>query len=193
MLTDDRHAPTSQPVGTTVRIEGFLEQFPARKQAAMKTVAKMHAAIKHLLKSYALARPAVRFSLRILKSSDAGWSYSPSSEPTGQGAAMKLFRTPAAGTCFWETFNEVRYEFQALLPCPSAGIALAVERLGQWISIDSWPVSSPQRDAEEAGFRLSRATGQTLPSVCPCAGSIPGSQHRLRSRELRSYRRAGEG
>ena len=68
---------TSHPVGTTVRVENFLQNLPVRRQAAMKTSVKMVAKCKRLLQAYALARPHLRLSLRILKAKDrkGDWTY----------------------------------------------------------------------------------------------------------------------
>ena len=68
---------TSHPVGTTVRVERFLQNLPVRKQAAEKVSAKMLAKIKKTLQAYALARPHLRLSLKILKAKDrkGDWTY----------------------------------------------------------------------------------------------------------------------
>ena len=68
---------TSLPVGTTVRVERFLEALPVRRQAAEKNPAKVLARLKRILQSYVLARPQLRLSLKILKAKDekANWKY----------------------------------------------------------------------------------------------------------------------
>ncbi|KAF1812210.1 hypothetical protein P152DRAFT_514376 [Eremomyces bilateralis CBS 781.70] len=158
-----RHSPTPQPVGTTVHVEGFLEQFPVQKQAALKTVSKTHATIKALLKMYALARPGVRLSLCVLETPDGSWSYSPAAEPTVQDAAMKLFGTAPVAMCAWETFHHDRYEFQALLPSPTATDPQAVDRLGSFLSIDARPVSSTRWPQKQ----LISLFRETLKRQCP--------------------------
>ena len=68
---------TSHPVGTTVRIERYLQNLPVRRQAAEKTAVKMLAKVKRMLQAYALARPHLRLSLKILKAKDrkGDWTY----------------------------------------------------------------------------------------------------------------------
>ena len=68
---------TSHPVGTTVRVEKYLQNLPVRRQAAEKTTVKMLSKIKRMLQAYALARPHLRLSLKILKAKDrkGDWTY----------------------------------------------------------------------------------------------------------------------
>ena len=68
---------TSHPVGTTVRVEKYLQSLPVRRQAAEKTTVKMLSKIKRMLQAYALARPRLRLSLKILKAKDrkGDWTY----------------------------------------------------------------------------------------------------------------------
>ena len=67
----------SHPVGTTVRVEKYLQNLPVRRQAAEKTSAKMLAKVKRMLEAHALARPHLRLSLKILKAKDrkGDWTY----------------------------------------------------------------------------------------------------------------------
>ena len=68
---------TSHPVGTTVRVEKYLQSLPIRRQAAEKTTVKMLSKIKRMLQAYALARPYLRLSLKILKAKDrkGDWTF----------------------------------------------------------------------------------------------------------------------
>ena len=68
---------TSHPVGTTVKVEKYLQNLPVRRQAAETMAVKMLAKIKRLLQAYALARPYLRLSLKILKAKDrkGDWVY----------------------------------------------------------------------------------------------------------------------
>ena len=68
---------TSHPVGTTVRVEKYLQNLPVRRQAVEKTTMKMLSKIKRMLQAYALARPHLRLSLKILKAKDrkGDWTY----------------------------------------------------------------------------------------------------------------------
>lgn len=63
-----------------MRIQDFLTNVPVRKQTALKSASKTLISIRKLLQAYALARPEVRLSLKVLKAKDgkANWSYAPS-------------------------------------------------------------------------------------------------------------------
>lgn len=60
-----------------MKIEKFLQNLPVRRQAAEKTSARMLVKIKRILQAYALARPHLRLSLKILKAKDrkGDWTY----------------------------------------------------------------------------------------------------------------------
>lgn len=60
-----------------MRVENFLEYLPVRRQAVEKTSVKMQGKIKRLLQAYALARPNLRLSLKVLKAKNekANWKY----------------------------------------------------------------------------------------------------------------------
>ena len=66
-------------MGTTLRIRGFLQVVPVRKEAAKKAASKTLTGIKKLLYNYAFARPSVRFAFRVLRTNNekANWSYGP--------------------------------------------------------------------------------------------------------------------
>ncbi|KAL9102925.1 MAG: hypothetical protein Q9163_001985 [Psora crenata] len=93
----------SHPAGTTVSISHFLKNLPVRKEIALKEKpsASQLGKIKHKLHAYALVRPHIRFSLKVLKARTerSNWSYvpncealhaSPTAAPTVQ-AATTLF------------------------------------------------------------------------------------------------------
>jgi len=65
-----------------VRVDRFLETLPVRRQAAEKASVKTLAKIKRVLQAYALARPSLRLSLKVLKAKNekaknekANWKY----------------------------------------------------------------------------------------------------------------------
>ena len=64
-------------MGTTVKVEKYLQNLPVRRQAAEKMATKMLAKVKRMLQAYALARPHLRLSLKILKAKDrkGDWMY----------------------------------------------------------------------------------------------------------------------
>ena len=64
-------------MGTTVKVEKYLQTLPDRRQAAEKMATKTLAKVKRMLQAYALARPHLRLSLKILKAKDrrGDWTY----------------------------------------------------------------------------------------------------------------------
>ena len=98
---------TSHPVGTSVKVEKFLQHLPVRRQAAERIGTKMLAKIKRMLQAYALARPHLRLSLKILKAKDrkGDWTY-PKSGALGDceshavfGAATDMFGKRVTSQC----------------------------------------------------------------------------------------------
>ena len=97
----------SQPVGTTVKVEKFLQYLPVRRQTAERLTVKMLAKIKRMLQAYALARPYLRLSLKILKAKDrkGDWTYptsgalSASELEAGFNAATDIFGKKLTSQC----------------------------------------------------------------------------------------------
>lgn len=75
--------PVSAPVGTTVRATKIFDTLPVRKHTYLKEGGKTIGKIKELLQSYVLARPTIRFSMKVLGESKTSCDYS----PTGSGTA----------------------------------------------------------------------------------------------------------
>ena len=100
-----------------------------RRQTALKTAAKTLAKIKRLLQAYALARPKVRFSLKILKAKTEkdNWMYAPKTDATILDAATKVAGKKVTDHCEWKSWSTVDakgqqglkrdiYTFECLLP-----------------------------------------------------------------------------
>lgn len=102
-----REERTSQAVGTTVRIIDFLKNIPVRRQTAIKASTKHLANIKTLLQAYALARPAVRFGIKILKvkSHKYNWSYAPKKGDGIPDAVIKALGNKVAEHCHWKFWS----------------------------------------------------------------------------------------
>ena len=101
--------PTSHPVGSTVRMVGFLKNLPVRRQTALKTTTKAFTKIRKILEAYALARPSTRISLKVLKakSDKDNWMYAPRIGSTVVDAAIKVFGKEATHQCHWTTWEDV--------------------------------------------------------------------------------------
>lgn len=131
-------------MGTTVRIIDFFKTIPVRRQTAIKISAKHLVNIKTLLQAYALARPAVRFGIKILKakSHKCNWSYAPMNGDGIPDAVIKAVSNKVAEHCHWKVWpmpllnslgfessdekagvevNE-SYTIEAFLPVPKCGM-----------------------------------------------------------------------
>lgn len=143
ILISSSTARASAPVGTSVKVTDLFKTFPVRRQAALKHSAKWLAKIRRLLQAYALARPSVRFSLRVqqAKSSKSNFVYAPKRESTVEDAILKVIGKDCALQCDWTAIEADGYEIRAFLPMPSA-IGAKVANEGAFISVDARPVST---------------------------------------------------
>ncbi|KAL6715833.1 hypothetical protein ACLMJK_006794 [Lecanora helva] len=160
----------SLPIGTTVRVERFLEAFPVRKRTAEKTSTKTLAKIKRTLQAYALAKPHLRLTLKVLRAKDekANWKYPLSARvyrsglgPCSFDAAVDVLGKRVLDQCQWtqsawsitgtpveETSKDSEansdqgsgYVFQAVL-AKRGCVSSTVSNIGQYLSVDSRPVS----------------------------------------------------
>ncbi|KAF1832376.1 hypothetical protein BDW02DRAFT_554930, partial [Decorospora gaudefroyi] len=133
----------SHPVGTTVKVTNFFEHIPVRKQTAIKTSAKCLAKIRRLMQAYALARPTIRFRLRVLKTKNnkADFVYAPKSDATLEDAVLKVISKDCALQCEWTALESDGFEIHAFLPNPAAN-GPKIANQGAFVSIDGRPVSS---------------------------------------------------
>lgn len=162
-------ASASHPVGSTFRIQGFLQALPVRREVARKGASKTIVSIKKLLYNYAYARPSVRFALKVLQANSerANWSYGPSIGPaTLQDATAKIAGQEVAAQCelrsadFQQTVLQSAaqdfYSIDAIIVKPDAGMcstmsvsALSnspaepskIHNIGHYVSIDGRPVN----------------------------------------------------
>ena len=116
-----------------MRLADFLTHLPVRRQSALRSSVKSLGKIKTLLQAYALARPTVRISLKVLKSrSDRGyWAYAATDDAGVLDAARQVVGIECAGACSrvshaWEQHeagDESRcFRVEALLPTSDAGM-----------------------------------------------------------------------
>ena len=135
----------SNPVGTTIRVQDFLSSIPVRRQTVLKSANKILSRIKLLLQDYAIAKPTVRISFKVLKAkNDKGnWSYVPKKNATALDAADQVYSRPlsaALSTVSWpkdqhpvnstssDSINSPSevMRINALLPLPTCGRMLTV-------------------------------------------------------------------
>ncbi|MCJ1378146.1 hypothetical protein MMC17_001242 [Xylographa soralifera] len=153
----------SHPIGTTVRVVDFLKRFPVRKQTALRTASKIPSKVRSLLQAYALARPSVRFSFKVLKTKNGKdqWMYAPKTGATVIDAALKVVSQQVVSQCDWHVWDSSmgpkldasqdgsvnlserpndRYIIESLLPRKNCSIP-NISRARQYISVDCRPVS----------------------------------------------------
>ncbi|KAI5799021.1 histidine kinase-like ATPase [Geopyxis carbonaria] len=141
---------TRAPVGTTIKVTGFLKTLPVRKQSAIKYASTNLKKIKKLIATYYLSRPQCRFSLKVLnpkgrapKNKEQDIVYAPSKSV--QAAVGVLVGIKTSSTFQWvSTVNEAsKIHIEAFLPTPNSDIAQISTNptCTQYIYVDSRPVS----------------------------------------------------
>src|SRR5690606_21205247 len=109
LLTLNSQKSTSAPQGTTVKVTNFLKSLPVRREVVAKAPQKLYPQIRKILITYALSRPDVRFSFRIVggpkkaggKSED--WVYAPSK--LVHEAVTKIVGKEISSNCIWKEFD----------------------------------------------------------------------------------------
>ncbi|KIV95622.1 hypothetical protein PV10_03252 [Exophiala mesophila] len=146
----------SHPLGTTFRVQNFLQEIPVRRQTALKHAARTLQSVKAMLATYAFARPRVRFSFKVLKakSDQANWTYAPGPKDTLLDIASKVVGKEIVSSCTIESAkdeslvdSENGWELEALLLLP--GTDSKSRNLGSYISIDGRPVASNRATIKE--------------------------------------------
>jgi DNA mismatch repair protein MutL len=132
----------STAIGTTVRITDFIKSNPVRRQVALKHTDQCLKRVKHLLQSFAFARPHVRFALKVLKSKNekGNWMYAPKAGGNAEDAAFKIVGAACASQCTWSVVEQNGFSLQAFLPKPDA-IAEKVSNIGAFVSVDRRPLT----------------------------------------------------
>ncbi|RDA83699.1 hypothetical protein CP532_1094 [Ophiocordyceps camponoti-leonardi (nom. inval.)] len=155
--------PVSAPVGTTVLVARLFDRLPVRRQHLLREKGRSMAAIKRLLQSYALARPHLRLSLRVLEDAAQTWRYSPNHSPTVQEAALQIFGRALAANCTRLVFpskpdnsRPSGLVLDAFVPRPDCDVK-AVRGGGLFVSVDQRPLSPSRRLPKKiAGLLASR-------------------------------------
>lgn len=132
----------STAIGTTVKITDFIKTNPVRRQVALKHTDQALKRVKHLLQSFAFARPHVRYSLKVTKAkNDKGnWMYAPKAGGNAEDAAFKIVGAACASQCAWSVIEEYGFTLQAFLPKPDA-VAERVSNVGAYVSVDHRPLT----------------------------------------------------
>ncbi|KAK5987364.1 DNA mismatch repair protein PMS1 [Cladobotryum mycophilum] len=148
--------PISALVGTTVQVSKLFDKLPARKQYVLKNSNKTICEIKDLLRMYALARPCLRLSFKILGDPKHAWSYAPVHSSTIHEAALQIFRRDLVTNCVQVSHKlgsgnlaspqrDIELPsvitIDAFIPGPDCDVK-SVKGKGAHISVDFRPVSS---------------------------------------------------
>jgi DNA mismatch repair ATPase MutL len=128
-------------VGTTVKVTHFFEYIPVRMQTATKESAKCLTKIRRLMQVYALARPAIRFRLHVLKAKNSKGDiiYAPKASSSIEDAVFKVIGKDCALQCDWTALESDGFEIQAFLPKSTAN-GPNIANHGPFISVDSRPL-----------------------------------------------------
>ncbi|UKZ73227.1 hypothetical protein TrVFT333_000869 [Trichoderma virens FT-333] len=182
----DNRQPVSAPVGTTVHITKLFETLPPRKQYCLKNSAKYIQSTKDLLKAYALARPDLRLSFKVLGETTHCWSYAPVCAGGVKEAAIQIFGTSLANNCVHVSRNsgcdqtasnqlnqQMPEDFilEAFIPKPGFDVQ-AVKGKGFYLSIDSRPISSKDAIAKKITTIYKSYLNRAAGAGEPCA-NIP--------------------
>lgn len=92
--------PTAAPQGTTVTLEGLYSQLPVRKREYIKKAQQSILTIKRQLLAFAMARPNISLTLKILggnKKQD--WAYRPPKAPSAKDAVAQIFDMDLVSQC----------------------------------------------------------------------------------------------
>ena len=111
----------------------------------LKEASKHLSRIKRLLQTYALVRPNVRLSLKVLraKTEKGNFTYAPTLRVsnTTEDAMLKIFGKNIVSQCAWSVLETNGFELSAFLPRPDADPA-SISNGGRFISIDSRPMQA---------------------------------------------------
>ncbi|KAK2809155.1 hypothetical protein FQN50_003990 [Emmonsiellopsis sp. PD_5] len=153
----------SHPIGTTVRVHEFLKFVPVRKQTALKCVPKSINRMKKMLNAYALSRPEIRLSFKVLKGkNESTWVYSAKRNATISDALLTVVGAEVALQCTTTTWPPVggcepvdgdendSTQFRLIATLPRADSDLSKTcHTGQYVSIDKRTMSTSHGVAKQ--------------------------------------------
>ncbi|KAK1638206.1 hypothetical protein BDP81DRAFT_480273 [Colletotrichum phormii] len=136
-VTDKKHVSGS--VGTTIDVSDLFANIPVRRQQIQKESKKAYTQIRDLLQVYALTRPHIRLSLKVMKNDKLSWSYAP-----GKGVGKTFSGTTPAISATKPgrpDTPESIMRLEAFLPRADAD-PVKVSGKGYFISVDSRPMAT---------------------------------------------------
>jgi len=157
----------SHPTGTTLSVTNFMYRLPVRKKTLERESAKTLTKIRQLLFGFALARPSVRYSFKVIKVNKDSWTFSPRANDGIKEAVAQVVGRDASNQCVEKSFSfsdsrskieskdhdglnlslahtptgnrHDMFTLEAFLPKP--GFDPSKVGKGQYISVDSRPVA----------------------------------------------------
>jgi DNA mismatch repair protein MutL len=160
------------PVGTTVKVAGFLKRLPVRRESAIRMQKALVKRLKELVARYYLSKPSCRFALKILTPKGDMLVYAPSK--TIPEAARKVAGKDAAAACEWTTKERNGFTVEAFLAKKDCDLSIFDKPgfTGQYVYVDSRPVSCAKGTLTKA-WKLYKshikaiATNKTPPDKAP--------------------------
>ncbi|PHH70418.1 hypothetical protein CDD82_7151 [Ophiocordyceps australis] len=155
--------PVSAPIGTMVQATHLFKNLPARRHNVVASRHKTLAQIHQLLKSYALARPYLRLSFKVVGDTSQSWSYSPTASSSVKEAVLQIFGVQLARNCAHVATNPCPREslvfktdadpvstltFDAFIPKRGFDVD-AIKDKGVYISVDQRPLSATKGFAKK--------------------------------------------
>jgi DNA mismatch repair protein MutL len=145
--------------GTTVVVNKIFENFPVRKQSALRNAPKTLKKIKELLEIYAITVPLLKLSYKVLRTDNLPWSYAPRLPATTREAVLQVLGSEVTSQCFQKEItddeamkhsrastpseqdeHQKHYSLQAFLPRPEADPS-KISNKRCFLTVDSRPVS----------------------------------------------------
>ena len=145
------HHPASAPIGTTVIVTGLYNETPVREQVAIKEASNSLDGLKKLIRSYAMARPQLRFQFKVLKQPRLNWSYAPRPTAGLQEAVLQVYGAAALSQCMEKSYINDTPTHQASSAQPSFRLEAIVVKSdpqvhllpkGRYFSVDRRPLKA---------------------------------------------------
>ncbi|KAK1688205.1 hypothetical protein BDP55DRAFT_548105 [Colletotrichum godetiae] len=136
-VTNKKHVSGS--VGTTIDVSDLFANIPVRRQQIQKESKKAYAQVRDLLQVYALTRPHLRLSLKVMKNDKLSWSYAP-----GKGVGKTFSGTTPAISATEPGRPDTPasiMRLEAFVPRADAD-PVKVSGKGYFISVDSRPMTT---------------------------------------------------
>ena len=143
-----------------------LRDCPSANKTAIKSSGKWLNKIRRLIQAYALARPAIRFRLHVLKAKDSkiDFVYVPKTDANVEDTVFKVIGKDCALQCNWTATETDGFEVQAFLPKSTAD-GSKIAHHGAFVSVDTRPVSSTRGTIKQIVTAFKTRLRKSNPSI----------------------------